>query len=206
MEAIDPRTALDALIAERGVGYAALSRMIGRNEAYLQQFIKRGTPRALAERDRRLLAAFLRVDEELLGGPPRAAPPAIRRLDLAASAGPGVLAEDDRQAGSMVLDPAILAGRNPARLSLLPAKGDSMLPLIHDGDMMLVDEADRRPGRRGGVHVVRLDGALVVKRVSVTGGQAAITSDNPDYPPIASRPAGEVEVIGRVVWLSRSLG
>lgn len=206
MEAIDPRPALDALIAERGVGYAALSRMIGRNEAYLQQFIKRGTPRALAERDRRLLAAFLRVDEEVLGGLPSAAPPAIRRLDLAASAGPGGLADDDRLAGSMVLDPAILAGRDPARLSLLPAKGDSMLPLIHDGDMMLVDEADRRPGTRGNIYVIRLDGALVVKRVSFRAGEATIASDNPDYPPIAPRPANEVQVAGRVVWLSRALG
>jgi repressor LexA len=205
MEASDPRPALDALIAERGVGYAALSRMIGRNEAYLQQFIKRGTPRSLAERDRRLLAAFLRVDEEVLGGPPRAAPPAIRRLDLAASAGPGGLAEDDRLAGSMVVDPAIVAGRDPARLSLLPARGDSMLPLIHDGDMMLVDEADRRLGTRGNVYVIRLDGALIVKRVSVRAGQAVIVSDNPDYPPIAPRPANEIEVAGRVIWLSRSL-
>lgn len=204
MEAIDPRPALDALIAERGVGYAALSRMIGRNEAYLQQFIKRGTPRALAERDRRLLAAFLRVDEEVLGGPPGAAPPAIRRLDLAASAGPGGLADDDRLAGSMVLDPAILAGRDPARLSLLPARGDSMQPLIHDGDMMLVDESDRRPGTRGHIYVIRLDGALVVKRVSVRAGEATIVSDNLDYPPMV-RPVGEVDIIGRVVWLSRSL-
>jgi len=206
MEAIDPRPALDALIAERGVGYAALSRMIGRNEAYLQQFIKRGTPRALAERDRRLLAAFLRVDEEVLGGPPGAVPPAIRRLDLAASAGPGGLADDDRLAGSMVLDPAILAGRDPARLSLLPARGDSMQPLIHDGDMMLVDESDRRPGTRGHIYVIRLDGALVVKRVSVKAEEATIVSDNPDYPAIAPRPANELQVAGRVVWLSRSLG
>lgn len=209
METSDPRAALEALITERGVGYAALSRMIGRNEAYLQQFIKRGTPRMLAERDRRLLAAFLRVDEEVLGGPPGAAPPAppaIRRLDLAASAGPGGLADDDRLAGSMVLDPALLAGRDPARLSLLPARGDSMLPLIHDGDMMLVDETDRHPGARGGVYVVRLDGVLVVKRVSVRAGQATVASDNPDYPSIGPRPANDLEIAGRVVWLSRSLG
>lgn len=205
MEASDPRLVLDALITERGVGYAALSRMIGRNEAYLQQFIKRGTPRALAEPDRRLLAAFLRVEEEVLGGPPGVAPRAIRRLDLAASAGPGGLADDDRLAGSMVVDPTILAGRDPARLSLLPARGDSMLPLIHDGDMMLVDEADRRLGARGTVYVIRLDGALVVKRVSVKAGQAAIVSDNPDYPPIAPRPANQVDIVGRVVWLSRAL-
>lgn len=205
MEASDPRQVLDALIVERGVGYAALSRMIGRNDAYLQQFIKRGTPRALAERDRRMLAAFLRVDEQVLGGPPVAAPPTIRRLDLAASAGPGALAEDDRPAGSMVIDPAVLAGRDPALLSLLPARGDSMLPLIHDGDMMLVDASDRRPGARGGIYVVRLDGALMVKRVSVRAGEAIVASDNPDYPPIAPRPASDLEIAGRVIWLSRAL-
>src|SRR3569623_3337745 len=101
MEASDPRPVLDALITERGVGYAAPSRMIGRNEAYLQQFIKRGTPRALAERDRRLLAAFLRVDEEVLGGPPGVAPRAIRRLALAATAGPGGLGDAGRLGGGM---------------------------------------------------------------------------------------------------------
>src|SRR3569623_373941 len=63
MEASDPRLVLDALLTERGVGYAALSRMIGRHEAYLQQFIKRGTPRAQAEHDRRLLADILRDDD-----------------------------------------------------------------------------------------------------------------------------------------------
>ena len=205
MEAVDPRPALDALIIERGVGYAALSRMIGRNEAYLQQFIKRGTPRMLAERDRRLLAAFLRVDEAVLGGPMVDAAPAIRRLNLAASAGPGGLAEDDRLAGSMIVDPAILAGLDRAHVSMLPAKGDSMAPTITDGDMMLVDESDRRPGARGGIYVMRLDGVLIVKRLTVRAGQVTIVSDNADYPPVAPRPLGEVELIGRVVWLSRSL-
>ncbi len=205
MTIADPRSALDALITERGVGYAALSRMIGRNEAYLQQYIKRGTPRALAEQDRKLLAAFLRVDEQVLGGPASAMPAAIRRLDLAASAGPGGLAEDDRLAGSMMVDPAILGGRDPARVSLLMARGDSMQPVIHDGDMMLVDENDRRPGSRGFIYVIRLDGALVVKRVNVKAGDVVIASDNPDYPLIAPRPANEVDVIGRVIWLSRSL-
>ena len=100
----------------------------------------------------------------------------------------------------MVLDPAVLAGRDPARLSLLPARGDSMLPLIHDGDMMLVDETDRQPGARGGVYVVRLDGVLVVKRVSVRAGQATVASDNPDYPPIGPRPGNGQEGCGGGGW------
>ena len=63
------RDTLDRLIRDRGEDYAALSRLIGRNPAYIQQFIHRGSPRRLAENDRKLLARYLGVDESLLGGP-----------------------------------------------------------------------------------------------------------------------------------------
>ncbi|MEO5866800.1 MAG: S24 family peptidase [Sphingomonas sp.] len=201
----DPRAALDALVTDSGVGYAALSRMLRRNEAYLQQFVKRGSPRRLAERDRALLAAFFRVDEAVLGGPPRrVGPPAIRRLDLAASAGPGALSDDDPVADMLVVDPAVLAslGIDRTRASFLPARGDSMEPTICDGDLMLIDE---RASRKSGLFVVRLDGALIVKRL-VWAGKSAVTvvSDNPAYPPF-SVPVSAIDVVGRVVWLSRAL-
>ena len=38
------------------------SRAIGRNDAYLQQFLYRGTPRRLPEDVRHQLAAFLDID------------------------------------------------------------------------------------------------------------------------------------------------
>src|SRR5215470_12267414 len=66
-----PRAELERLILERREDYAGLSRLIGRNAAYIQQFIKRGVPRRLAEEDRRKLARYFGVDESLLGGPPR---------------------------------------------------------------------------------------------------------------------------------------
>ena len=37
-----PRQALDDLIREREETYAAVSRLLGRNSAYIQQYIKRG--------------------------------------------------------------------------------------------------------------------------------------------------------------------
>ena len=63
------RAALDEVIRLRGEDYASLSRLLGRNPAYIQQFIHRGSPRRLAEEDRRRLAAYLGIDESLLGGP-----------------------------------------------------------------------------------------------------------------------------------------
>ncbi|MDQ3139723.1 MAG: peptidase S24, partial [Pseudomonadota bacterium] len=61
------RLALERMIAERGEDYASLSRLIGRNAAYVQQYIKRGTPRRLAEEDRRVLARYFGVGEQRLG-------------------------------------------------------------------------------------------------------------------------------------------
>ncbi len=65
----DPRRMLDRLLTEKGVDYAQLSASIGRNPAYIQQYIKRGSPRRLGEQDRARIAAYLGVSEALLGGP-----------------------------------------------------------------------------------------------------------------------------------------
>jgi repressor LexA len=210
MEAIDPRVVLDRLVTAGGESYAALSRMLRRNPAYLQQYVKRGTPRLLAERDRKLLAGYFRVDEAELGGPSAPAIPTVaqvRRLDVAASAGPGGLVDEDRLLGGELFDPRLLAslGVREGQSAVLRAQGDSMTPTIQDGDRMLIDERDRSPGARGGIYVLRLDGALMVKRVAKTGDGIAVTSDNPDFPAIVLPAPDAVDVLGRVVWLSRAL-
>lgn len=52
--------------ADRGTNLAELSRRIGKNHAYLQQFIKRGIPMDLPEKVRLSLAPVLGVDEKQL--------------------------------------------------------------------------------------------------------------------------------------------
>ena len=69
MDPLEQRQALDRLIKANGDDYMSLSKLIGRNAAYLQQFMKRGTPLKLAEKDRNILARYFGVDESLLGGP-----------------------------------------------------------------------------------------------------------------------------------------
>jgi phage repressor protein C with HTH and peptisase S24 domain len=205
MEAGDPRATLATLVARSGASYAALSRLIGRNDAYLQQFVMRGSPRRLAERDRRLLAAYFGVAETDLGaeGDSTLAAVAVPRFDVAASAGPGALVDAEPRLGTLGLDPALL-GRLSARprdLSLIRAAGESMAPTILDGDELLVDRGDRRVRAAGAVFVVRLDDTLLVKRVSRADGRFRIASDNPAWPAIET---ATLDVIGRVVWLSRA--
>jgi phage repressor protein C with HTH and peptisase S24 domain len=205
VEASDPRSALRALIDRSGASYAGLSRLLGRNAAYLQQFVMRGSPRRLAEQDRRRLAAYFGVDEAVLGGETAPARSAITipRLDVAAAAGPGALVDAERSIGGIGIDPRLIAtlGGRVADLSLIRAAGGSMEPTIADGDELLVDRGDRAIGR-GGVHVVRLDGALLVKRVTRIAEGYRVASDNPEFPAID---VATLDVIGRVVWLSRTL-
>ena len=209
MTQADPRAALDALVVRYGESYAALSRMIGRNPAYLQQYARRGSPRHLPERERRLLADYFRVDEAVLGGP--AAPSAtaggiaVPRIDVVASAGPGGLLDSDRAAGETIIDPALIRRLrlDPAHLSAITAEGESMLPSVMPGDTLLVDRRDQRLTARGGIYVLRADGVLRVKRVARHGSVVVVTSDTPAYPRVD---AAEIDLVGRVVWLSRALG
>lgn len=60
------RKKIARLINERGLNYAGVSLAIGKNIAYIQQFVKNGSPRRLGEVERRKLAQILRVDEQEL--------------------------------------------------------------------------------------------------------------------------------------------
>jgi phage repressor protein C with HTH and peptisase S24 domain len=205
---VDARSMLAELAVGTGTSLAWLSRALGRNDAYLQQFVKRGTPRRLDEEDRRWLAAYFGVDESALGGTARdPGMVAVRRIDADAHAGAGGLVEDDRNGGEERIDPRVVArlGVSPATLTMITAHGSSMEPLIHDGDALFVDTADRRLSSRAGIFVIRLDDALLVKRVARVGLEVQVTSDNPTTPVIAPLRADRVAVIGRVVRLARSL-
>lgn len=57
------RALIEAIIKDRDLDMAALSRAIGRNHAYIQQYLKRGVPQDLPEKVRGRLAAELKVRE-----------------------------------------------------------------------------------------------------------------------------------------------
>jgi phage repressor protein C with HTH and peptisase S24 domain len=204
MENDDLRAAIARLARERGASFAELSRAIGRNPAYVQQFVERGTPRRLAETDRATLARYLGVREAVLGGPIVEDLVAVPRIDATASAGPGGWVEDDRNDGELRIDAALLRQLRVRRqdVSMIAVAGESMLPTLADGDAILVDRGDRR-GVSGAIHVVRHDGTLLVKRLARVPGGIELVSDNPAFAPIAV--AGTPDIVGRVVWLSRRL-
>ena len=61
----DPvRVLLRQLVAERGIGFGPLSRAIGKNHAYLQQFMAGRTPRVLPAAVRTALGRYFAIDPE----------------------------------------------------------------------------------------------------------------------------------------------
>ena len=94
-------------------------------------------------------------------------------------------------------------GLESSKLSAVRVIGDSMEPLLREGDDLLVDMSGKP--FRDGIYVVRLDEGLLVKRVtSQGGGRFSLLSQNLSYPPLSVQ-ADEIDLVGRVVWKSGRL-
>lgn len=206
------RAFLEKLILEHGDDYASLSKLVGRNAAYIQQFIKRGSPRALPERERGILARYFGVDEKLLGAPKSNAAgkslKMIPQLSVQASAGAGSLDAEESLADKMGFSPIWLKklAVDPNQLSLINVRGDSMSPTLDDGDDIMVEGGAAASNLRDGIFVIRTDDTLMVKRLAIgPGGQISILSDNPAWPDWENVKAADISVIGRVVWVGRKL-
>ncbi len=216
MSSVDPRAVLEKLIIERRENYTALSRLIGRNSTYIQQFIKRGTPRKLAEDDRQKLARYFGIDEHKLGGPisgvpvgPEALIP-IARYPVSASAGTGALDGLERPTAQLGFSKGWLeqlSRAEPEDLSIIKVEGDSMFPTLNDGDDIMVDRSSASRRVTDGIYVLRHDDTLMVKRITVnpSRGTLVVSSDNAAYASWPECASTDIDALGRVVWAGRRI-
>jgi hypothetical protein len=211
----DPRKVLERLCAERGEDFAGLSRFLGKNPAYIQQFIRRGTPKRLKEEERRKLARYFGVSEIMLGGMPLAEAASgglvpVKRVMIRASAGPGAVTDSERSHPYFGFDERwlrSLSGSPAEDLSIIRVEGDSMAPTLNDGDDILVDRAGCKEALRDGIYVLRVDDSLLVKRLAIhpLGRSVTVQSDNPAYPDWPDCGLDDVHCIGRVIWAGRKI-
>ncbi|HET8749509.1 MAG TPA: S24 family peptidase [Sphingomicrobium sp.] len=211
----DPRAVLERLCFERGEDFAGLSRMLGRNPAYIQQFVRRGVPKRLKEEERRKLARYFSVSESLLGGPaPEEAETSglltVKRHPVTVSAGPGAMVNEEIGKPYFAFDERwlkSLTASRPDNLSIVRVEGDSMAPTLNAGDEILVDLGDSGERLRDGIYVLRIDDAVVVKRLALNpvGRRVTVQSDNPAYPDWPDCSLDEINCIGRVIWAARRI-
>lgn len=86
---------------------------------------------------------------------------------------------------------------------LVRARGDSMYPLIRDGDVLVVDKS--LDPVHGDVVVAVVAGDFTVKRLGRAGGQHALIPENEAMAPILIGEDEQVEIWGVVTWNLHSL-
>ncbi len=94
----------------------------------------------------------------------------------------------------------LLGGRNHLKyIDALEVKGDSMEPMLHDGDIVAVDRS-RCEVRNGGIYVLRIGEELFVKQLErdIEKGDWICISLNSAYPAIHTEPS-ELHIIGEAV-------
>ena len=233
---LDPtRLRVMKLIQQKRTDLKKASLAIGRNAAYLQQYLYRGIPKTLPEDAREALAAFLGVPEESLrpaktesavepalpqvvaaasvsaigGGMPGFSQ--VPELDVRASAGHGAFHEGDEEIKAVWMFPdAVIRHELRARsanLRIITIDGDSMEPLLASGDRVLVDTSQRVPAPPG-IFVIWDGLGIVAKRIEhiPTAEPSRIVIKSVN--PIYGdyeRPTEEVNIIGRVILAGKKL-
>ena len=82
-----------------------------------------------------------------------------------------------------------------------------MAPTLNDGDYILVDTSDGSSRLRDGIYVLRVEDALLVKRLAVHpfGKRVTVQSDNGAYPDWPDCGLNKIDCIGRVIWAGRKV-
>lgn len=111
-----PRRLVAERIAELGLDMANLSRELGHNHAYLQQYVRYAIPSQLKEDDRHRLAALLRVDQ-------RALKPGGEFPGLDRSPDDGIPPLDPRLPGDVRDAPQVRFGAAQLRPENVPVRG-----------------------------------------------------------------------------------
>jgi phage repressor protein C with HTH and peptisase S24 domain len=130
-------------------------------------------------------------------------------LNVQGSAGPGTSNEAVEVLDKIPFATVLLKkqGVSPEKAHAITARGDSMVPTILDGQVLLVDTAVRRI-HRDAIYALTIDGDVLIKRVQKgSDGRLTLISDNPNYPPevLASDAALRLKIEGRVFWTEKVL-
>lgn len=129
----------------------------------------------------------------------------IPRYDVRAGAGSAQFVHDEEVAEFLAFREDWVRqaiGVPPEHLCLITATGDSMLPTIGDGDLLLLDRSST-VARDDAIYAIRVGDELLVKRIQRRAtGALRIVSDNPAYEPedLGPEDARDLSIVGRVVW------
>ena len=138
-------------------------------------------------------------------------PTTVPAISLSLSAGHGnfIYIEENEERKTFAFSTAFLKQKgNPAEMVVMTVSGDSMSPEIRNGDMVLIDQSQKRllPGK---IYAVAVENFIYLKVVNTLPGKLVLSSFNKEYPPLDVDIRGQMEdmvrVLGRAVWWCREL-
>lgn len=88
-------------------------------------------------------------------------------------------------------------GLDPQALLAIKIKGESMIPMMYEGDIAVVNVNDKTRVN-GGVFAINFKGQAVVKRLKYERREWYLTSENPEFRQEPCR-SGDCNVVGRIV-------
>ncbi len=206
------RIHIDRLIKEKGKNYRSLSMAIGKNEAYLHQYINKGSPRRLPEQQRRKLAALLDVDEQQLTD---------IKLPKSVETSPKTAQNTIIEMISPIMDKN--GATSTAGFLSLPAtdistifqapnenikftriSGDSMQPTLTDGDYIFIDFAQNHLSGDG-LYMIQTANTLCVRRIQqIPSGEALLICDNQNYKSVAVS-LKKLKILGKALFALKAV-
>ncbi|MBL4612900.1 MAG: S24 family peptidase [Emcibacter sp.] len=206
--------------------YASISALIGKNHAYVQQFIKRGVPKCLKDDDMQKIIAHFNISMDYFGSPDDFSNPGedlasgldtgfdeeyikVNVYDIEAAAGAGAIVENNDVANKLAFKKSWIRSSSNATandLAVITVSGDSMNPTLYDGDRILVDMTQTSL-KNDGIYVLRNEDMILVKRISLNPVTklCTIKSDNTFYESWEGCQPNDLDILGRVIWMGRNI-
>ncbi len=202
------RAHIDHLIRTSGSNYRSLSLQIGKNEAYLHQYINKGSPLRLPEPQRRRLAELLEVDEQELTDLPLPKTISQNRGRSQTALVEMISSQNlnHETIGFLSLpksDFINITSKDPNSVKMLRVVGDSMVPTLKDRDYILADFSSNQIDTDG-LYLIRSAKQISIKRIQqLSPSEVVLISDNTNYKPISVN-LKKLEILAKVFFVFRT--
>ncbi len=129
----------------------------------------------------------------------------IPKVAARLSAGTGSFEAEETVTDYLSFQTKWLAGKGSANnMVAMEVFGQSMEPVIKEGDTVLIDQSQKRI-LAGAIYAVGVEDTILIKRLEKHPNKLVLCSDNKDYEPIYldRDETDNVRIIGKVIWSCR---